>query len=93
MLVSMAAVRPPLSLPKKVQFFLPTAIPLRLRSAPECRLPDYADTSKLGQGARMSGPDAVGIIRDLQERQVGDPELDTGWAQCRMESHARAHSL
>jgi len=71
----------------------PTAVGRMEFSIRECRLPDYADTSKLGQGARMSGPDAVGIIRDLQERQVGDPELDTGWAQCRMELHARAHSL
>jgi len=43
-LVSTAAVLPPLSLPRNVQFLRPTAIPRRLLSAPECRLPYYAAT-------------------------------------------------
>jgi hypothetical protein len=78
---------------QKRKFFLPITKGLMDRSDRECRLPDYADTSKLSQGARMSGLDVVGIIRGPQERREGDPEGDTAWAQCRMDWHGQAHAL
>jgi hypothetical protein len=73
-----ALARAPLGVLQKSQFFRPITKGLMERSARECRLLEYADSSQLGQGARMSGLYSVGIIRDLQERRVGDLEGDTG---------------
>jgi hypothetical protein len=88
-----ALARAPFGVLQKRKFFRPITKGLMERSARECRLPDYADTSSLGQGARMSGLIASGIIRDPQEKRVGDPGVGTDWVQYPMDRHGQAHAL
>lgn len=59
MFVTIAAVRPPLSLPRKVQLRLPTAIPRRLR------LPPLLSISRLPSSQYRTSPSQFDHIYDM----------------------------